>query len=130
MNLQDVTTLTQQIVAQSMGKEYMTQNGYLTAIPADKLVDVGKDVLNTDATTEKATKALVSLLARREVETGNFNYEDRALKSVKTAILSMLDECSNLRVARKPRLEMKIDKGNISLNVSQMSDGEKCTILG
>ena len=72
MNLQEVTTLTQQIVAQSMGKEYMTQNGYLTAIPAEKLVDVGKDVLNTDATTEKATKALVSLLARREVETGNF----------------------------------------------------------
>lgn len=64
----------------------------------------------------------------RKVETGNFNYEDRALKSVKTAILSMLDECSNLRVARKPRLEMKIDKGNISLNVSQMSDGEKCTM--
>ena len=40
----------------------------------------------------------------------------------------MLDECSNLRVVRKPRLEMKIDKGNISLNVSQMSDGEKCTL--
>lgn len=42
--------------------------------------------------------------------------------------MSMLDDCSNLRVARKPRLEMKIDKGNISLNVSQMSDGEKCTM--
>lgn len=55
-------------------------------------------------------------------------YEDCALKAVKTAILSMLDGCSNLRVARKPRLQMKIDKGNISLNVSQMSDGEKCTM--
>ncbi len=50
------------------------------------------------------------------------------MKAVKTAILSMLDGCSNLRVARKPRLQMKIDKGNISLNVSQMSDGEKCTM--
>ena len=29
---------------------------------------------------------------------------------------------------RKPRLEMKIDKQNMSLNVSQMSDGEKCTL--
>ena len=42
--------------------------------------------------------------------------------------MSMLNGCSNLRVARRPRLEMKIDKGNISLNVSQMSDGEKCTM--
>lgn len=61
-----------------------------------------------------------------KIETGDLHYQDRALKAVRTAILSMLDDCSNLRVARKPRLEMKIDKGNISLNVSQMSDGEKC----
>ena len=40
----------------------------------------------------------------------------------------MLDDCSNLRVVRKPRFEMKIDKQNMSLNVSQMSDGEKCTL--
>ncbi len=63
-----------------------------------------------------------------KIETGDLSYEDRALKAVRTAILSMLDECSNLRVARKPRLQMKIDKGNMSLNVSQMSDGEKCTM--
>lgn len=63
-----------------------------------------------------------------KIETGDLSYQDRALNAVRTAIMSMLDECSNLRVARKPRLEMKIDKGNISLNVSQMSDGEKCTM--
>ena len=63
-----------------------------------------------------------------KIETGDLEYQDRALKAVRTAIMSMLDNCSNLRVARKPRLEMKIDKGNISLNVSQMSDGEKCTM--
>lgn len=63
-----------------------------------------------------------------KIETGDLQYQDRALKAVRTAIMSMLDDCSNLRVARKPRLEMKIDKGNISLNVSQMSDGEKCTM--
>ena len=40
----------------------------------------------------------------------------------------MLDGCSNLRVVRKPRLEMKINKANISLNVSQMSDGGKMNI--
>lgn len=63
-----------------------------------------------------------------KIETGDLKYQDRALKAVRKAIMSMLDDCSNLRVARKPRLEMKIDKGNISLNVSQMSDGEKCTM--
>lgn len=63
-----------------------------------------------------------------KIETGDLSYEDRALKAVRIAILSMLDKCSNLRVARKPRLQMKIDKGNMSLNVSQMSDGEKCTM--
>ena len=63
-----------------------------------------------------------------KIESGDLNYQDRALKAVRIAIMSMLDDCSNLRVARRPRLEMKIDKGNISLNVSQMSDGEKCTM--
>ena len=63
-----------------------------------------------------------------KIATGNLNYQDRALVAVRTAIMSMLDDCSNLRVARRPRLEMKIDKGNISINVSQMSDGEKCTM--
>lgn len=63
-----------------------------------------------------------------KIESGDLSYRDRALNAVRTAIMSMLDDCSNLRVARKPRLEMKIDKGDISLNVSQMSDGEKCTM--
>lgn len=64
----------------------------------------------------------------QKIETGNLEYEDNDLQAVRNAILSMLDECSNLRVARRPRLEMKIDKGDINLNVSQMSDGEKCTL--
>ncbi len=64
----------------------------------------------------------------KKIETKNLAYKDRSLESVRTAILSMLDRCANLRVVRKPRLEMKIDKENISLNVSQMSDGEKCTM--
>lgn len=63
-----------------------------------------------------------------KISEGNLNYQDLALSSVRLAILSMLDECKNLRVARKPRLEMKVDKGNTSLNVSQLSDGEKCTM--
>lgn len=64
----------------------------------------------------------------QKIETENLKYEDNSLQAVRKAILSMLDGCSNLRVVRKPRLEMKINKANISLNVSQMSDGEKCTL--
>lgn len=64
----------------------------------------------------------------KKIELGNLNYKDKSLEAVRVAIASMLDECSNLRVVRKPRLEMKIDKGDISVNVSQMSDGEKCTM--
>lgn len=63
-----------------------------------------------------------------KIEAGDLSYQDLALASVRKAILSMLDECKNLRVARKPRLEMKVDKDNTSLNVSQLSDGEKCTM--
>lgn len=63
-----------------------------------------------------------------KIETGDLSYKDNALMAVRRAILAMLDDCSNLRVVRKPRLEMKIDKQNVSLNVSQMSDGEKCTL--
>lgn len=64
----------------------------------------------------------------KKIELGNLNYKDKSLEAVRVAIASMLDECTNLRVVRKPRLEMKIDKGDISVNVSQMSDGEKCTM--
>lgn len=60
----------------------------------------------------------------QKIETGNLKYEDNSLQAVRKAILSMLDGCSNLRVVRKPRLEMKINKANISLNVSQMSVGK------
>lgn len=73
MKLDNVKTLVQQAVAQSMGTEYMEQNGYLEGIPADKLIDVGKDVSDTSQTTEKFTKALVSLLGKREIDGMRYN---------------------------------------------------------
>lgn len=63
-----------------------------------------------------------------KVERKNFNYVDRSLLSVRNAALSMLEGCTNLRVSRKPRLEMKVDKNGMGLNVGQLSDGEKCTM--
>lgn len=68
MKLEDVKVLTQQALAQSMGKDYMEQNGYLDGIPVEKLVDIGRDI-DELGTTEKFTKALVSLMARFECTT-------------------------------------------------------------
>lgn len=72
MKLETVKTIVQQMVAQTMGQNYMEQNGYLTEIPYDKLLDVGRDITDTDNTVEKATKALCVLLARREIDEGRF----------------------------------------------------------
>jgi predicted ATP-binding protein involved in virulence len=55
------------------------------------------------------------------------NYEDIQLKAVRTAILNMFDGFSDLRIERNP-LSMKINKGEITLSVEQLSDGEKCTL--
>ena len=68
MKLEDVKVLTQQALAQSMGKSYMQQNGYLEGIPAEKLTDIGRDI-DELGTTEKFTKALVSLMAKFECTT-------------------------------------------------------------
>lgn len=68
MKLEDVKILTQQSLAQSMGKDYMEQHGYLDGIPAEKLIDIGHDI-DELGTTEKFTKTLVSLLAKFECTT-------------------------------------------------------------
>lgn len=63
-----------------------------------------------------------------KVTTGNLQYEDKSMKSVRKAILAMLPEFKNLHIARKPRLAMMVEKDGFSLNVSQLSDGEKCVM--
>lgn len=63
-----------------------------------------------------------------KVTTGNLNYEDKSLKAVKNAILAMLPDFTSLHIARKPRLAMMVEKDGVSLNVSQLSDGEKCVM--
>lgn len=71
MNIINVETITRQAVAQALGEPYMTENGYLTAIPAEKLVDVGKDVSNgINATVEIYTKACLTLLAKHIIDEG------------------------------------------------------------
>lgn len=50
---------------------------------------------------------------------------DRQLTAVRTAIYRFMPEFSNLCVKRKPILHMSIDKNGETLNVAQLSQGEK-----
>ena len=68
MKLENVSSVVQEAVAQAMGTEYMEKLGTISPVDASKLVDIGKNITNTTMTTEKFTKALVSILGRREIE--------------------------------------------------------------
>ncbi|NOQ13211.1 MAG: AAA family ATPase [Methyloprofundus sp.] len=53
---------------------------------------------------------------------------DRQLTAVRSAISHFMPGFSNLRVRRKPRLHMSIDKQGETFNVAQLSQGEKSLI--
>lgn len=72
MKLNDVKTLVHQAVAQALGESYMSEHGYLEAIPANALVDVGKDIEDMENGAEKFTKALITILAKREIYADDF----------------------------------------------------------
>ncbi|MEB3274117.1 MAG: AAA family ATPase [Prochlorothrix sp.] len=55
----------------------------------------------------------------------NASARDRQLTAVRTAIHQFMPHMDNLRVRRKPRLHMAIDKNGETLNVAQLSQGEK-----
>ena len=55
------------------------------------------------------------------------DYENRELKAVRTAMTAMLDGFHHIRIERQ-YLTMMVEKDGISLNINQLSDGEKCTI--
>jgi predicted ATP-binding protein involved in virulence len=55
----------------------------------------------------------------------NASAKDRQLTAVRTAIRHFMPYMDNLKVRRKPRLHMAIDKNGETLNVSQLSQGEK-----
>lgn len=55
----------------------------------------------------------------------NASSKDRQLTAVRTAISNFMPGFANLRVRRKPRLHMSIDKNGEILNVAQLSQGEK-----
>ena len=57
----------------------------------------------------------------------DINFIDNQLRAVRSATEKMLDGFTNLSVKRNP-LRMKIIKEGMSLDVNQLSDGEKCLL--
>jgi predicted ATP-binding protein involved in virulence len=74
-------------------------------------------------------KLLVALDGNDEVWTQlsklSASSRDRQLTAVRAAIANFMPGFGNLRVRRKPRLHMSIDKDGETLNVLQLSQGEK-----
>ena len=80
---------------------------------SDDILEKLRSVFKED---DRAWKHLIELKA---------SSKDRQLTAVRSAIYKFMPEFSNLRVRRKPRLHMSIDKAGEAFNVTQLSQGEK-----
>lgn len=67
MKFVDVTTLTQEAVAQTLGTTYLTKDGKLASIESYKLVDVGKDVLDSGSV-DAYVKSLLTQMGKMVVD--------------------------------------------------------------
>ncbi|RYE55079.1 MAG: ATP-binding protein [Sphingobacteriales bacterium] len=83
-----------------------------SGLPQDAL----DKLLETFGDNQEVWQKLQSLMA---------SSRDRQLTAVRTAISNFMPGFTNLRVRRKPRLHMSIDKDGRVLNVLQLSQGEK-----
>jgi predicted ATP-binding protein involved in virulence len=61
----------------------------------------------------------------RELERMHVTSRDAQLNAVRSAISAFMPGFENLRVRRRPHLQMTIDKAGKTLNVAQLSQGEK-----
>lgn len=80
---------------------------------SDEILEQIRSVLGNDQDTWTKLKQLKA------------SSKDRQLTAVRTAIYTFMPEFSNLKVKRKPRLHMSIDKDGESFDVAQLSQGEK-----
>ena len=74
MKFVDVVTVVQNAVAQAMGSEYMTKLGDLAKLDSYKLVELGKDVLDT-GTVDTYTKSLLSQLGKMFIDSRKYEGE-------------------------------------------------------
>lgn len=67
----------------------------------------------------------LKVYAQNSMQKSMDKYNDIQLNAVRTAISTFMPELSNIKVKRKPKLYMSVDKNGKTLNVSQLSQGEK-----
>ncbi len=63
----------------------------------------------------------------QKVQSGDLSYRDTALEAVRNAITALLPDLSNIRITRSP-LRMCATKRGHTLEINQLSDGEKCAL--
>lgn len=73
------------------------------------------DLKRSDATPERIAQALQK-------------QKDSQLEAVRRAIGKFMPGFDNLRIQRKPELQMLIDKDGEALDILQLSDGERCLL--
>lgn len=74
MKFTDVTELTQNAVAQTLGIEYMSKGGELASIESYKLADVGKDVLDSGSV-DAYVKSLLTQMGKMVVDAKKYTAE-------------------------------------------------------
>ena len=74
MKFTDVVDLTQNAVAQALGSEYMGKVGNLSSLDSYKLVDIGKDVLESGST-DSYVKALLTQIGKLYIESREYTSE-------------------------------------------------------
>lgn len=87
-----------------------------------------EDTENESGISEEALRQLKSEIDQdvwQRLNDFKASAKDRQLTTVRTAIHDFMPQMDNLRVHRKPRLHMAIDKNGETLNVAQLSQGEK-----
>ncbi len=92
-----------------------------------------EDTENETAITPETLNILEALLDADDVESDiwkkmkelNVSSKDRQLSAVRKAVTEFMPGFGNLKIRRKPRLHMSIDKDGTAFNVLQLSQGEK-----
>jgi predicted ATP-binding protein involved in virulence len=89
-----------------------------------------EDAENESGSSDELLAMLSDLVGResalwQELNKHHASSRDRQLTAVRSAIMAFMPGFTKLRIQRKPRLHMSISKGNETLNVAQLSQGEK-----
>lgn len=90
-----------------------------------KKEQTSKEIIENSNAESIGTNAEQILGKIKILKNSRYKYQDKQLNAVRTAITAFMPDLSNIRVQRKPRLHMAVDKDGKSLNVMQLSQGEK-----